>query len=122
MKLYKCMKCGKIIAVLENGNPSTVCCGEDMVELVSRSIDGALQKHVPVVDIKDNIVKVKVGEVEHPMTEEHYIEFIILETNKGHMIKYLKPNDKPEASFILSEEEYINAYAYCNLHGLWNNK
>ncbi len=122
MKLYKCMKCGKIIAVLENGNPSTVCCGEDMVELVSRSIDGALEKHVPVVDIKDNIVKVKVGEVEHPMTEEHYIEFIILETNKGHMIKYLKPNDKPEASFILSEEEYINAYAYCNLHGLWNNK
>ena len=122
MKLYKCMKCGKIIAVLENGNPSTVCCGEDMVELVSRSIDGALEKHVPVVDIKDNIVKVKVGEVEHPMTEEHYIEFIILETNKGHIIKYLKPNDKPEASFILSEEEYINAYAYCNLHGLWNNK
>ena len=122
MKLYKCMKCGKIIAILEDGNPSTICCGEDMVELVPRSIDGALEKHVPVVDIKDNVVKVKVGEVEHPMTEEHYIEFIILETSKGYTVKKLKPNDKPEASFILSEEEYINAYAYCNLHGLWNSK
>ena len=123
MKLLKCQKCGKIIIVLDEGSPSTICCGEDMIELVPRSIDGAIEKHVPVVDIKDNELNIKVGEVEHPMTEEHYIKFIIIETTKGYMIKKLNPNDKPEARFILAyNEEYINTYAYCNLHGLWNNK
>lgn len=123
MKLFRCKKCGKIIIILEEGSPSTICCGEDMIELTPRSIDGALEKHVPVVNINDNVINVKVGEVEHPMTEEHYIEFIILETNKGYMLKYLKPNEKPEANFILSNnEKYLNTYAYCNLHGLWNNK
>ena len=123
MKLFKCSKCGKIVIILEEGSRNTICCGEDMKELTPRSIDGAIEKHVAIVDIKDNVVNVKVGEVEHPMTEEHYIEFIILETNKGYMLKNLKPNDKPEAVYILSDnEKYVNAYAYCNLHGLWNNK
>lgn len=123
MKLFKCSKCGKIVVILKEGSPNTVCCGEDMKELVPRSIDGAVEKHVPVVDIKDNVVNVKVGEVDHPMTEEHYIEFIILETTSGYMLKSLKPKDKPEAVFVLSDNsKYVNAYAYCNLHGLWNNK
>lgn len=123
MKLFKCIKCGKIVTVLKNGAMNTVCCNEDMKELVPRSIDGALEKHVPVVEIKDNIIKVKIGEIEHPMTLEHYIEFIILETNSGYMIKEFSPGDKPETEFILSNnQEYVNVYAYCNLHGLWNNK
>ena len=123
MKLYRCKKCGKIIILLEEGALNTVCCGEDMVELVPRSVDGAIEKHVPVVISDGDKIKVKVGEVDHPMTEEHYIEFIIIETSKGYTVRNLKPGDSPSVDYILSEdEEYVNAYAYCNLHGLWNNK
>ena len=123
MKLYKCLKCGKIISVIKDSSSKLVCCDKEMLELKARSIDGALEKHVPVVNINNNVIEVRVGEMEHPMIEEHYIEFIILETNKGYMIKNLEPGDKPIATFILGDkEEYVNAYAYCNLHGLWNNK
>ena len=89
-------------------------------EIVANTTDGAHEKHVPVISVTDDTVKVEVGSVEHPSLPAHYIEFILLETNTGIHTKWLKPGMKPEAVFKLAEgEKVLAAYEYCNLHGLW---
>ena len=87
-------------------------------ELTANTTDGAHEKHVPVIEQNGNAVIVKVGSVEHPSLAEHYIEWILLETEMGFQIHYLKPGMKPEAVFLTSEN-VVAAYEYCNLHGLW---
>lgn len=117
MNIYKCGHCGTI---LEEITSSSVCCGQTMKLLVPGTSDGAAEKHVPVYETKDGKVFVKVGSVEHPMTEAHYIEWIAIETNQGVQRKNLKPTDKPQAEFALTTGETVKeVYAYCNLHGLW---
>lgn len=120
MKFYVCEHCGNIIEYVKETGVPVMCCGQKMVELVPGTSDGAFEKHVPVVKVEGDTVIVKVGEVEHPMVEAHYIQWIILETNKGSHKVNLSYTDKPEAVFKLTDgEEVICAYEYCNLHGLW---
>ena len=105
--------------VEESGVP-VVCCGDNMKEIIPNRVDGAFEKHVPVYEIKDNMVHVKVGEVDHPMTDEHYIQWIAIESDRGFQRKNLKPGQKPMANFVLLQGEEVKAvYAYCNLHLLW---
>lgn len=87
-------------------------------ELIANTTDGAHEKHVPVIEKNGNTVTIKVGSVEHPSLPEHYIEWILLETEQGFQIRYLKPGMKPEATFVTNEKVKA-AYEYCNLHGLW---
>lgn len=123
MKFYRCKHCGQIIAKVKNTNVPVICCGEPMSEIIPSSTDAAIEKHVPVITKENNKVVVKVGSVEHPMVDAHYIEWIALETKLGNQRKALKPGDKPEACFSLCDnDEVIKAYAYCNLHSLWSNK
>ena len=120
MKFYRCKRCGQMVAIVDKKACPIMCCGEAMEEIVPGTSDGAAEKHVPVYEIKDNIVTVRVGEVDHPMVEEHYIEWIALQTRNGNQRKALSPNDAPEAKFALLEGDEVEAvYAYCNLHGLW---
>jgi superoxide reductase len=120
MKFYKCAHCGKIIAVVKETGVPVMCCGQKMTEIVPGSTDAATEKHVPVYTIDGNTVKVSVGSVAHPMTEEHYIEWVALKTAQGNQRKMLKPGEKPEVCFALCEGDTVEAvYAYCNLHGLW---
>ena len=120
MKFVKCEVCGKIVAVVKDSACPTKCCGEPMKELVPNTQDGAREKHLPVYKVEGNVVHVVVGEVEHPMLDNHYIEWIILETNKGNQRKQLKPGEKPAADFaLLPGEEVVAVYEYCNLHGLY---
>ena len=120
IKLLKCMHCGNLVTMVEDKGVPIVCCGEKMTELKPNTEDAAQEKHVPVVEVSGNTVTVKVGSVEHPMTEPHYIAHIFLETNKGVLRKDLTPSDKPEAVFALAEgETAVAAYEYCNLHGFW---
>lgn len=120
MKFYVCKHCGNIIAYAKNKVVPVMCCGEKMSELVPGSVDAATEKHVPVISVEGNKVTVTVGEVEHPMAEEHFIEWIALETQEGNQRKELKPGSKPQAVFMLAEtDKAVAAYAYCNLHGLW---
>ena len=94
--------------------------GSEMVELKANSTDAAGEKHVPVITVDGNKVHVVVGSVLHPMTEEHSIQFIALETKQGVQRKALLPTDQPVADFVLAEgDEVVAAYEYCNLHGLW---
>lgn len=120
VKLYRCKHCGNIaIKVIDSGVPM-VCCGEKMEELIPSSVDASLEKHVPVVKREGDFVTVDVGSVAHPMVEEHYIQFVILETTAGVQIAELHPGDEPKAVFaVLSGAEVIKAYEYCNLHGFW---
>ncbi len=122
-KFYKCEICGQMAAAVEKKVCPIKCCGEAMTELVANTVDAAKEKHVPVVSTEGNIVKVKVGEVDHPMTEEHLIQWICLETSQGMQRKILSAGDKPYAEFALTDSDKpIAAYAYCNLHGLWKTE
>lgn len=92
----------------------------EMTKLKANTVDASLEKHVPVVSRENNTFTIRVGEVEHPMTEEHYITFICLELLDGYLIKYLKPGMKAEVQFIISSlDKPVAVYEYCNLHGLW---
>lgn len=123
MKFFKCRHCGKIIAVVNERNVPTICCGEPMSEMVPNTSDGAFEKHIPVYEVKDNVVTVTVGEVKHPMMENHYIEWIAIETNFGNQRKVLKPGEEPVAKFALLEgEKIIRVVEHCNLHGLYATK
>lgn len=120
MKFYICKTCGKIIAIVKETAVPTMCCGQKMEEIVPGTTDAAVEKHVPVFEIKDQKVFVTVGDVTHPMIPEHYIEWIAIETTGGNQRKTLSPSDEPKACFALCEGEEVTAvYAYCNLHSLW---
>ena len=120
MKFYKCEICGKIVAMVKETPVDTMCCGQAMRELVPGTTDGATEKHVPVYTLEGNTVKVKVGSVEHPMTDAHHIEWIAIETENGNQRKELKPGDRPEVTFALVPRDKVKSvYEYCNLHGLW---
>jgi len=120
VSFFKCLRCGKVIAVLKGSPCSTMCCGDAMVELKAGTTDAAVEKHVPVVTVDGSLVSVSVGAVAHPMLEEHFIEWIALVSSEGISIKALKPGAEPKVSFALVPgETVIKAYAFCNLHGLW---
>lgn len=89
--------------------------------ITPNTTDGAYEKHVPVIEHNSDFVVVKVGSVAHPMLDVHWIEWIVLETANGYQKKELKPGDKPEASFAVTEP-VVAAYEFCNLHGLWMAK
>ncbi len=118
VKFYRCKECGNIVELIHNGGGELVCCGEPMVELKANTTDAATEKHVPVVEKNGDNMVVKVGSVAHPMTEEHYIQWIAAVTDSGIYRKALKPGDKPEVSFCCLGK-VIAFYEYCNLHGLW---
>ncbi len=120
MKFYKCETCGNIITKLSDSGVPVVCCGKPMTELVPGAVDAAFEKHVPAVTVDGAKVSVQVGEVEHPMLDEHYIQFIVLETAQGFQKKTLKPGEKPAAEFTVADgDRAVAVYEYCNLHGLW---
>ena len=122
MKFYRCEICGNIITKLNDSGVPVVCCGKPMTELVPGAVDAAQEKHVPAVTVSGNKVTVQVGEVEHPMLDEHYIEWIAIRTTFGNQRKALKPEQAPKAQFaLLPGEELVEAYAYCNLHDLWKS-
>ncbi len=119
-KFFICKKCGTMVAMVKKGKCNPSCCGEPMEEIIPGTVEASREKHIPVIEQNGNIVKVTVGEVLHPMMDAHYIEWISIRTNLGNQRKALKPNDAPTASFaLLDGEELIEAFAYCNLHGLW---
>ncbi len=117
-KFFICSHCGNVIGkVIDKGVP-LMCCGVKMQELVPNTVEASTEKHLPTVNVDGNTIKVKVGSVAHPMTDEHHISFVYLETNAGGQRKNL--SGAPETEFALSSgEKPIAVYAYCNLHGLW---
>ena len=119
LEVYKCTHCGNIVEILIGGGADIVCCGDPMKLMVEGATDGALEKHVPVIEKVDGGYLVKVGSVAHPMEEKHFIEWIELLADGRSYTKFLKPGDAPEADFCIPVDKVVSAREYCNLHGLW---
>ncbi len=119
-QIFKCNVCGHIIEVLHEGVGQLVCCNQPMELQIEKSQDEGQEKHLPVIEKTDNGFKIKIGSVPHPMTAEHYIEWIEIVADGKSYKTFLKSGDAPEAEFYITAEK-INARAYCNIHGLWKN-
>jgi len=119
VKFYVCKHCGNLVGMIHNSGVPIICCGEPMTELVPGSVDASKEKHVPVVKVDGDLVTVEVGSAPHPMIEQHFIQWIYLQTEKGGQRKALLPGEAPKATFAVVDDKPVAAYAYCNLHGLW---
>lgn len=120
-EIYKCSVCGNIVETLFAGGGELVCCGKAMELKEGNTQEAATEKHIPVIEKTANGIRVKVGEVLHPMEDAHYIQWIEVITKDKSYKKFLNPGDAPEAEFCINQEDIISAREYCNLHGLWKN-
>lgn len=118
VSFYRCKDNGAVVFTT-NSTITPSCCGEPMELLVAGSTDGASEKHVPFVERNGSHLVARVGEVNHPMLDEHYIEWIAVASSKGLQISHLNPGEEPVAEFEVPEGEAVVVYEYCNLHGLW---
>jgi len=121
-KFYICRRCGNIVAMVNDSGVNPVCCGEKMEVIEPNTVEASGEKHIPVVSVDGSVIKVNVGSVDHPMLKEHYIQWILLQTEHGAQRKLLSPDDAPSVSFSLIDDTPVAVYAYCNLHGLWMSK
>ncbi len=119
-QVYRCNVCGNIVEVLHTGKGELVCCGQPMELLQEKAADVGQEKHVPVIETTDRGMKVKVGDVPHPMEGKHYIEWVEVITDGDIYRKFLKPGDKPEAEFEIRPQKVV-AREYCSIHGLWKS-
>lgn len=119
-KFFVCKHCGNFVGMIHESGVKMICCGDPMTEVVPNTTDAAQEKHVPVITLNNNSVTVDIGSVPHPMTPEHHIAWVYLETTEGGQRKCLPVDGAPKAEFELaSTDKVIAAYEYCNLHGLW---
>lgn len=121
-KFYICEKCGNLIEKIDDSGVPVVCCGQKMTPVEAGVVEASREKHIPVVSVEGNVVRVVVGSVEHPMAEEHSILWVELKTDKGVQRKNLEVGKAPVVSFALADEKPLEVYAYCNLHGLWKSE
>jgi superoxide reductase len=119
VKYYVCERCGNLVEKIHASGVDMVCCGQKMTEIIPGTVEASREKHIPEVTVDGNSVKVVVGSVLHPMTAEHSILWVTLETDKGVHRKNLSVDGAPEVIFTLADEKPVAVYAYCNLHGLW---
>ncbi len=118
-RFYICEHCGNIVGLVHDGGVPLMCCGQKMKQLVPGTVDAAKEKHIPVVSIEGDKLTVNVGSVAHPMSSEHHIGWVYVQTDKGGQRKCLKVDGEPVVTFALCDEKPVAVYAYCNLHGLW---
>lgn len=121
-KFYHCKICGNVMAAVVPSGVTPFCCDCKMEEVADNTLEGKGEWHVPVVErVNEMTLRVKVGKEPHPMTQEHHICFIVVETCHGAMMRYLDKCGGAEATFLCKEEP-VAVYAYCNKHGLWRCK
>ena len=121
-KFYICEHCGNVVEMVKDSGVPVMCCGQKMSLLEPGVVEASHEKHIPVVEVQGEKVFVNVGSVDHPMTEEHSILWVYLQTDKGGYRKNLEPGKEPKAVFSLNDEKPVAVYAYCNLHGLWKSE
>jgi len=120
LQIYKCEVCGNMVQVVHASSGTLTCCKQPMTLLQEGVTDGAVEKHVPVIEKTSDCYKVKIGSAAHPMEEKHYIEWIELIADGKSYRQFLNPGDKPEAKFMIRADT-VTAREYCNIHGLWKS-
>ncbi|QSX07085.1 desulfoferrodoxin [Sedimentibacter sp. zth1] len=119
-KFYSCDHCGNIMRMIRDEGVPIVCCGETMREMVPNIEDASHEKHIPEIDFNRNTLRVKIGNIPHPMVKEHSIKWVFIVSQEGEQLKYLRINKAPEVEFsLVNGDKPIKVYAYCNIHGLW---
>lgn len=118
LQVYKCAVCGNMVEVVHAAGGTLVCCGQPMALLNENTTDAATEKHVPVIEKADGGYKIVVGSVNHPMENEHFVEWIELVADGKAYRQFLNPGEAPEAFFAVDADK-VTAREYCNLHGLW---
>ena len=118
-RFYVCRHCGNLVGMINDAGVPIVCCGEKMEALEPNTVEASSEKHLPVVAVEDDVVRVNVGSANHPMLPEHYIQWVYVQTENGGQRKALKPGYSPTVTFRLDNDKAVAVYAYCNLHGLW---
>lgn len=119
-KFYECNNYKTIIRMIADEDIPVVCNGQQMREMIPNVDDGSKEKHVPQLEFINNVLKVKIGSVNHPMEEKHSIKWVYMISRDGEQLKYLKKNGAPEVDFALTNGDHpVKVYAFCNLHGLW---
>ena len=121
-EFYFCEHCGNLIEMIHDAGVPLMCCGQEMTRIEPGVVDASQEKHLPVVSADGNKVTVNVGSVEHPMSAEHRILWVCLQTDKGMQRKCLEIGKAPIVTFALFEETPVSVSAYCNLHGLWKTE
>ena len=120
-EIYKCEVCGNIVEVLHAGIGELVCCGKPMQKQIAKKEDSSKEKHVPYIQKTEDGILVKIGQnQDHPMADEHFIEWIELIADGKSYRQFLSPGDKPQALFPISADT-VKAREYCNVHGLWKS-
>ena len=122
MNFFVCEHCGNLVGVINDAGVPMMCCGQKMTQLIPGTVEASVEKHLPVVTVDGDKVKVEIGSVAHPMAEEHSILWVYLQTDKGGQRKNLAVGEAPVAEFSLLDEKPVAVYAYCNLHGLWKTE
>ncbi len=122
VKFFICRHCGNLVGMIHDSGVPLHCCGEEMEELIPNTVEASGEKHIPMVTVEDGAVNVNVGSVDHPMVEEHFIEWVYLQSNQGGQRRVLTPGEEPNVTFSLGDDTPIAVYAYCNLHGLWKTE
>ena len=121
-KFFICEHCGNLVEVVNDAKVPMICCGQKMTQLIPGTVEASVEKHIPVVTVDGDKVRVEIGSVTHPMAEEHSILWVYLQTDKGGQRKNLAVGEAPAAEFALLGEKPEAVYAYCNLHGLWKTE
>lgn len=122
-KFYYCPVCGNVIMKLADSGQTPHCCGREMWLMKPNSTDAAQEKHVPsLVRTETGALRVDIGSTPHPMTQEHYIQFVVAETQNGGQFRYFKPDQPASTQFCDCYDPATTVYAYCNQHGLWQNE
>lgn len=119
MKFYYCEHCKNLELVMHDGGPTPVCCGETMTVLTANTTEATKEKHLPIIQKNQPKAVIQVGEVEHPITTEHLIEWIAATDGNTIEIKHLTASDQPVMQSNFDSSAKLSVYAYCNLHGLW---
>jgi len=121
-RFYICSHCGNVVEMVKDAGVKPFCCGQKMDELIPNTVEASGEKHIPSVSVSGDVVTVNVGSVNHPMVDEHFIEWVYVKTDKGGQRKHLKPGEAPNVVFHLGGDKPLAVYAYCNLHGLWKTE
>ena len=116
---YRCAKCGNMAVKVVDGGGTLSCCGQPMEIVEPNTTDAATEKHVPVATIEGDKIVVNVGSADHPMVDEHFIQWVYVVTDEGVLAKCLNPGDQPHAEICLGGQKPLEVYEFCNLHGLW---
>lgn len=117
---YKCFQCGNNVTINNcRESKGMTCCEKPMLFMNPLEKEGAGEKHVPVIEEIEGGIRVIVGEVKHPMEEDHSIKWIEVSNNEMHIKKFLKPAQAPQADFMIDMTQEFEVKAYCDTHGVW---